>query len=78
MYLDNKYTKWYYNIVNSAKNRTLLISDSETHHIIPESFFIKRRRKGPPGWLEGNSESPENKVRLTGREHVYIAVLKQI
>ena len=70
MYLQNKYTKWYYNIINNAKDR-LLPEDEyfENHHIIPESFFIRRSRNGPPGWLEGDPEVVENKVQLTPREH---------
>ena len=54
MYLHNKYTVWYYNIINRAKNRTIN-TYTERHHIIPRS-------------LGGNNEK-SNIVRLTGREH---------
>jgi hypothetical protein len=70
MYLDNKYTRWYYIIINNAKIRNNdKITYLENHHIIPESFFINRVRKGPDGWLNGNPEEPNNKVKLTAREH---------
>jgi 5-methylcytosine-specific restriction endonuclease McrA len=54
MYLHNKYTIWYYNIINHAKNR-IIGTYTERHHIIPRS-------------LGGNNEKT-NIVRLTGREH---------
>lgn len=75
MYLDNKYTKWYNKIVENARARLTVPTGAEKHHIIPESFFINRTRKGPPGWLEGNPEAPENKVHLTGREHIICHIL---
>ena len=54
MYLQNKYTTCYFNIINQAQHRQL-DSYSESHHIIPKS-------------LGGNNTS-ENLVRLTPREH---------
>jgi hypothetical protein len=36
MFIDNKYTKWYYNIVNNRKNNP--IDEGEKHHIIPKSL----------------------------------------
>lgn len=54
MFLDNKYTKIYYQIINRAKNR-ILEGYSERHHVIPKSM--------------GGSNSKENLVTLTGREH---------
>ena len=42
---------------------------TETYHIIPESFFIKRTRPGPKGWLPGNPDDPANLTKLTDREH---------
>lgn len=70
MYLQNKYSKYYYNIIARAQSRTL---DPEVyvekHHIIPDCFFINRTRKGQKGWLIGNPESPDNNVLLTGHEH---------
>lgn len=52
--LENKYTKYYINIINKAKNR-LIDGYCETHHIIPKSL--------------GGSNLKENLVNLTAREH---------
>jgi hypothetical protein len=52
--LENKYTKYYINIINKAKNR-LLDGYCETHHIIPKSL--------------GGNNLKENLVNLTAREH---------
>lgn len=54
MYLDNKYTRWYYNIVNKAKERTIS-GYCEKHHIIPKSL--------------GGDNQKNNIVHLTAREH---------
>lgn len=54
MYLHNKYTTWYNNIIQRAKNRSL-IGYKERHHIIPKSL--------------GGSNLKENLVDLTAREH---------
>lgn len=72
IFLDNKYTTIYYNIVNRAlsenraKRKGKFYAD---HHIIPEHFFKNRSRPGPSGWLDGNPETPDNHVLLTFREH---------
>lgn len=52
--LENKYTNYYNNIINKAKNR-LLDGYYETHHIVPKSL--------------GGSNLQENLVNLTAREH---------
>lgn len=54
MYLQNKYTKWYYGIIESAKSRQL-VGYRERHHIIPKSL--------------GGSNDQNNLVSLTAREH---------
>lgn len=54
MYLQNKYTRWYYNIIDRAKSRTF-IEHKETHHIIPKCL--------------GGNDSKENLVDLSGKEH---------
>lgn len=54
MYLDNKYTITYNNIVNRAKSR-VLVGYGENHHIIPKSL--------------GGSDNKTNLVKLTAREH---------
>lgn len=55
MFLDNKYTKWYNQIVNRGKERTNVQGYSERHHIIPRSM--------------GGNDDPDNLVVLTAREH---------
>lgn len=54
MYLHNKYTVWYYNIIQSAKSRTVN-GYTEKHHIIPKSL--------------GGSNLAENLANLTAKEH---------
>jgi hypothetical protein len=54
MYLDNKYTIWYHNIINRARQRKIE-GYSEGHHIIPKCL--------------GGDNSKSNLVRLTAREH---------
>lgn len=36
IFIDNKYTYWYYNIVHRAKTRNIT-GYTEKHHIIPKS-----------------------------------------
>lgn len=56
MYLNNKYTHWYYSIINRATSRTLSKDIYiEKHHIIPRSL--------------GGNNSKNNLVNLTAREH---------
>ena len=56
IFIDNKYTKWYYGIINNAKLRNLpKHSYTEKHHILPRSL--------------GGDDSKENLVRLSAREH---------
>lgn len=54
MFIQNKYFKCYYNIINGAKSRTLT-SYYEVHHIIPKSL--------------GGSNNKDNLINLTAREH---------
>jgi len=68
MFLTNKYSKWYNNIISKAKSRTL--DDSiyiERHHIIPDCFYKLGRNK--LGWLDGNPNDSSNVVSLTAKEH---------
>lgn len=56
LFSANKYTRWYYNIVDRAKTRNLSAEDYyEKHHIIPKSL--------------GGSNRADNLVKLTAREH---------
>ncbi len=76
IFIDNKYSKWYYNITETAKSRVLdSMTRTEKHHVVPESFFKNRKRKGAPGWLDGDPNSLENLVALTPKEHFICHVL---
>lgn len=65
IFIDNKYTRIYFKIIDRAKQRDC-IDYVESHHIIPKSFFKSRSKTG---WLSGDSEGMSNKVLLTPREH---------
>lgn len=54
MYLQNKYTRVYFSIIERAKTRAL-DSYSELHHIIPKSL--------------GGTNDKSNLIKLTAREH---------
>ena len=60
MFTNNKYLKWYYNIIDAAKTRS---TDRrvENHHIIPKSL--------------GGDNSKDNLVRLLPREHFICHIL---
>ena len=56
MYLQNKYTKCYFNIIDRAKSRDLSKETYiEKHHIIPKSL--------------GGLNNKDNLVKLTAKEH---------
>jgi len=56
MFLKNKYTKWYYQIVNKRLSSSVLENEyGEKHHIIPRSL--------------GGDDSKNNIIKLTAREH---------
>jgi hypothetical protein len=54
LFLENKYTVWYYSIVNKAKDRTV-DGYVEKHHIVPKTL--------------GGNNHKDNIVSLTAREH---------
>lgn len=54
IFINNKYTKWYFQIIENAKDRET-IGYSERHHILPRC-------------LNGGNERG-NLIRLTAREH---------
>lgn len=54
MYLQNKYTSCYFNIINRAKSRSIS-GYIEKHHIIPKSL--------------GGNNAKDNLVKLTAKEH---------
>jgi hypothetical protein len=68
----SKYIKWYISIIENAKYRNIrdIPEYTENHHIVPDCFFIKRKRKGPNGFLEGSGEHLDNLVLLTPEEHL--------
>jgi len=55
IFIDNKYTKCYFSIINNAKSRISINGYIEKHHIIPKSL--------------GGDNKKENIVSLTAREH---------
>jgi hypothetical protein len=69
LFIDNKYTRWYFGIITKAQVNITQTQYTEKHHIVPESFFINRTRRGPKGWIDGNPEENSNIVSLTPREH---------
>jgi len=60
MFLNNKYSIWYYNIINNSKNR-LLNGYKEKHHIIPRCL--------------GGKDTKDNLAILTAREHFIVHML---
>lgn len=69
IFIENKYTRWYYDIINNAKSRNIknkkeaktVIGYAEKHHIIPKS-------------LKG-LDVKENLVFLKAREHLICHML---
>lgn len=68
VFLDNRYTDFYFRIIARRRAKAYW-GHTENHHIVPESFFIVRKRKGPAGWIEGDSDNPSNKIDLSAKEH---------
>lgn len=66
IFIDNKYTRIYYKIVNRAQQRVKPEGYLEKHHIIPQSFF---KSKNKTGWLSGDPNAKKNCVFLTAKEH---------
>lgn len=62
VFFNNKYSKWYYNIVNNALARTLPPNTyTEKHHVLPKSI--------------GGSNSVANLIKLTANEHRLLHLL---
>lgn len=56
MFLNNKYTKTYFRIIERAKNQnTIKLKSHQTHHIVPKSI--------------GGTDEANNLVNLTYKEH---------
>lgn len=60
MFEDNKYSRWYYSIINRAQARAK-IGYTETHHIIPRCM--------------GGTDAVTNLADLTAREHIICHML---
>jgi len=56
--IENKYSRWYEQLINKARNRGTIDGYTETHHVIPRSL--------------GGDNTKQNLVKLTAREH-YVA-----
>lgn len=54
-FIDNKYCRWYFNIIENRKNNAPEDSYTEKHHILPRCL--------------GGDNSSSNLIRLTSREH---------
>ena len=55
MFKENKYTRWYFKLIDNAKTRGIIDGYIERHHIIPKCL--------------GGSNKKDNIVKLTAREH---------
>lgn len=55
MFLDNKYKRWYFEIIERAKGRNRTVGYTERHHAVPKAL--------------GGSNRLDNIVILTYREH---------
>jgi hypothetical protein len=54
MFLENKYSRWYYRIIDAARTRSV-IGYTERHHVLPRCL--------------GGTDCSQNLVALTAREH---------
>lgn len=67
IFIKNKYTKWYFNIIKARKSRVILKEEIyERHHILPKSIFPQYTN------LE---DYPWNKIYLTLKEHFIVHCL---
>lgn len=55
MFKDNKYTKWYFSIIENRRNNPIENEYNEKHHVIPRSM--------------GGSNRKDNLVGLQAKEH---------
>ena len=55
IFIDNKYTKWYNNIILNARSRISITGYTEIHHIIPKSI--------------GGNNTQQNLAILSAKEH---------
>lgn len=62
VFLENKYSRWYWNIIENALQRKKLKVITEKHHILPKGKYLFPQFKSL-------KEHPWNGVLLTLREH---------
>lgn len=58
IFIDNKYTRWYFSIIASAKQRSISVGYMEKHHIIPKAL--------------GGNNNIANIVNLSAKEHFIV------
>ena len=82
IFLNNKYTKYYYQIIKLAQEKNRKRGKGiARHHIIPAHFYIDNKRKEvdesglTKGWLSGDADDKSNLVYLTHREHLICHLL---
>lgn len=74
----SKYSKWYTEICNRGRTRSLNSGDYlEKHHVIPTFLFKNNKRalRYSDGFLEGDPDSISNITLLTPREHFIAHIL---
>jgi hypothetical protein len=67
------YKQLYKEIIDTAKTDQRTKHSGiyyESHHIVPEFLFKIRKRTGPAGHIDGDSNSVDNLVLLTFQEHL--------
>ena len=74
IFLNNKYTKIYFSLIDKIKQKTFT-GFTERHHIVPEHFYTERTRSGPTGWLSGDPDAKENLLDMPAREHAICHLL---
>lgn len=69
------YQKIYNKLISRCRVRENFEEYVEKHHVMPDFFFINRKRKGPKGHLPGDPDAASNKVFMTPREHLLAHLL---
>ena len=69
IFINNKYTKWYFNIIDNARNN-IYLDYTENHHIIPKCMFTCFDSLSAI-----NPDDTSNIIRLSAREHFICHIL---
>ena len=67
------YKELYKKLIDNARKENRMKSQGtyyERHHIVPDFLYKNRKRTGPKGHLDGNSDGAENLILLTFSEHL--------